>query len=162
MRWPLVLLPVLAAVLAWVLLAPRQDPETSESPATGPQAAPPAVVAPEPRAAPPVEPAALPPEPEPSDPEWITRLLELPAGEGPLSGGALITAVERGGELRFAGATDADLEALRQVQLPDVDRSVAQPYAAMVGWLKEAGLLVERVGSTLVVRRRTDTDSTER
>lgn len=161
MRWPFVLVPLLGAVLAWALLARSQpcDPnDGSIAPSLAPQ---PAALQPGPPAPPPLEPEPLPvepvpAEPGPSDPEWATRLLELPSGTGPLAARALIEAVERQGLFSVAGASDADLEALRRVTLPEVDRSVPQPYAALTGWLKEAGFSVELVGRTLVVRQRTD------
>ena len=84
--------------------------------------------------------------------------MRLPAlaGQGPLKGGELVDAVEKAGPLRFRGATAADLAALRSVVFEDVDRGATAPYAAMMGWLKEAGFEVEVAYPTLTVRRRTD------
>ena len=104
----------------------------------------------------------LPPAQEPDDPEWITRPLKLPPGKGALKGSDLIAAVEGAGKLRFRGKTDADLEALKKAVLDDVDRETEQPYAAMMGWLKEAGFEVDVSWPQLVVRRRTDEEFANR
>jgi hypothetical protein len=98
----------------------------------------------------------------PEDPEWHTAPLPLPKGRGPLRGEELIAAVEAGGKVRFRGATDADLQALRAAVFDDADRDQPQPHAAMMGWLKEAGFEVELSWPDLVVRRRTDADGTGR
>ena len=99
---------------------------------------------------------------EPEDPEWITRSLVLPEGQGPLKGSELIRAVESGRKVHFKGATEADLEALRRAVFEDVARTPAPPYSAMMGWLKDAGFEVEVAYPALIVRRRTDDDWTNR
>jgi hypothetical protein len=153
-------LPLAAGALAWWLLARAQQepygyareeviPARPRSALDGPAAMP---------ELPKTEVVPL----EPADPEWITKPLALPEGQGPLKGTELIRAVEAGRKLRFKGATEADLEALRRAVFEDVDRTAPQPYAAMMGWLKEAGFEVEVVYPDLVVRRRTDEDFTSR
>jgi hypothetical protein len=115
-------------------------------------------VAPAPSAAAPARPA------EATTPyaEWLTLLLELPREDGRLTGRELEEAVERGGRMRLVGATAADLDALRAVTLEIPGVTGPQPYAALVGWLKEAGFLVEADYPQLVVRRRTDDGAAER
>ena len=98
----------------------------------------------------------------PEDPDWIAAPLPLPEGRGPLRGAELIAAVEAAGKVRFRGATDADLQALRAAILDHADRDQPHPHAALMGWLKEAGFDVEVSWPDLVVRRRTDEVWTER
>jgi hypothetical protein len=154
-------LPVAAAALAWWLLvrtpaAPGSRTEGLERARSRDRSA---------LEAPPIEATLARPDAravEPEDPEWITRPLALPAGSGSLKGTELIQAVETGGKVRFRGATQADLEALKRAVFEEVDRAAEHPHAAMMGWLKEAGFEVEVVYPNLIVRRRTDEDWTGR
>lgn len=143
------------------LLAAGVPPDAPGGPGEAPgpaRAGGPRLPAPAPLAPPTAPEGGLPPAQEPDDPEWITRPLKLPAGKGALTGAELIAAVEGAGRLRFRGRTEADLAALRQVVFADVDRAAETPYAAMMGWLKEAGYEVEVSWPHLVVRRRSDED----
>lgn len=155
----LFVLPLAAGALAWFLVVrERERPRSggdepigrTERKASTPNAGLSAKPAPE----------SVPVEPEP--PGWIATRLVLPKGAGSLKGSELIAAVEAGGKVRLRGATEADLEALRRAVFEDVDRAVEQPYAAMMGWLKEAGFEVEVAYPTLTVRRRTDAGWTAR
>lgn len=155
---PAALLLLLAGGGALLLLPggpPPSPPPDAEPPPRAPARgaggrAPPAPALPRPLEAPPA------PSTVPDDPEWHTRPLRLPAGDGPLRGRDLIAAVEAGGPLRVRGATPADLEALARTEFTDIDRAAPTPVAALLGWLKEAGFLVEAEYPVLVVRRRTD------
>lgn len=116
-----------------------------------------------PSATPPPAPPAQPAEPlaqsteaevEPAD--WSARLVEVPPGAGPLSGSDLLAALGAAGSVRVRGASEAELEALRRTQFEVTERGTTVPHSAVLGWLKEAGFVVEVAYPTLIVRRRTD------
>jgi hypothetical protein len=150
-----------AGAAAWLVLRPAEPPH-AETEVTAERA--PRAGATEAPAVPEVAGVVVPATEQrlPEDPEWHTAPLALPAGRGPLRGSELVAAVEAAGKVRFRGATEADLQALRATVFEHADRDAPQPHAAMMGWLKEAGFDVEVVWPELVVRRRTDEGWTER
>src|SRR5262245_50830618 len=150
-------LPLAAGALAWWVLARAQDDHVADGARTERGPARERAAADTPTAMPSLPRTEVVPN-EPEDPEWATKPLPLPEGQGPLKGSELIRAVEAGRKVRFKGATDADLEALRRAVFEDVDRAAPHPHAAMMGWLKEAGFEVEVAYPDLIVRRRTDDD----
>lgn len=155
----LLILPAAGGAGAWWLLT-RTDPSVAPpapAPLRSPAPVPGRVEAPLTAARPPEEGAVQDPAPrDPEDPSWPARNLPLPPGTGSLKGSELIAAIAAGGLVRLEGATPADLEALRAARFDDVDRDLAHPYAAALGWLKDAGFDVEVAYPVLVVRRRAE------
>ncbi|MFM8979415.1 MAG: hypothetical protein ACKOSS_02985 [Planctomycetia bacterium] len=90
------------------------------------------------------------------DPNWPSRIFVVPAGTGPVTGAELLAALEASGSWRFTAGEAALLEEVRAHAFEQAERGSEQPYAALAGWLKDAGYLLEQAWPQLRIVRRPD------
>jgi hypothetical protein len=152
---PWLLLPVAAGV-TWFALRGCQATDPSLEPPPEPPRRTGAPTFPRDLPAPPPLPPGPPPERGPVDPGWMSQEFLVPAGDATLSGAELIQALEASGTWKVTEGEPGTLAALRQETFQAAQRGRREPYAAVMGWLKEAGYRLETAPGELRVMRLPD------